>query len=77
MSGLSAQHAVAPYMKVEHTVEILCEKGCSAVRETIEKLESGIALAETRDLTHSERLQVIKELKSIMAVYGDSCRVTF
>ena len=77
MSILSVQKLATPYLKVEHCVEILCAKGCRSVRDDITKLEAGIVLPETRNLTHNELLSVIQELKSIMAVYGDTCRVTF
>jgi len=63
--------------KVEECVEVLCEKGCGSVREDIEKLEAGIELQETQDLSKEELSKVVDELKSIMAVYGDSCRITF
>lgn len=63
--------------KVEKCVEVLCEKGCGSVREDIEKLESGVALPETENLSREELSIVVEELKSIMAVYGDSCRVSF
>ena len=63
--------------KVEQCVEVLCEKGCSSVREDIEKLEAGVDLPETQELSREELSKVVEELKSIMAVYGDSCRVTF
>ena len=63
--------------KVEKCVEVLCEKGCNSVRKDIEKLESGADLPETQDLSKEELSKVVEELKSIMAVYGDSCRVTF
>lgn len=63
--------------KVEQCVEVLCEKGCGSVREDLEKLEAGVKLPETEDLSKEELSRVVEELKSIMAVYGDSCRVTF
>lgn len=63
--------------KVEKCVEVLCEKGCTSVREDIEKLESGKELPETRNLSREELSKVVDELKAIMAVYGDSCRITF
>ena len=63
--------------KVEKCVEVLCEKGCSSVREDLEKLESGKVLPETSNLSREELSKVVDELKSIMAVYGDSCRITF
>ena len=66
-----AQHAV------EKVVEELCEKGCQSVRQDIEKLEAGQPVPETRNLSRDELTHVVEELKSIMAVYGDSCRINF
>lgn len=62
-------------MKVEKCIEILCEKGCGSVREDIEKLEAGVKLPETDGLSQKEIMTVLKELKSVMAVYGDTCRI--
>ena len=62
--------------KIELCVEILCVQGCGSVRTTISRLESGEVLPETEDLTNDELSKVIKELKSIMAVYGDSCPIS-
>ncbi|MGD2117318.1 MAG: hypothetical protein PVG66_03090 [Chromatiales bacterium] len=47
------------------------------MRDDIQKLEAGVTLPETNGLTQIELLNVLKELKAIMAVYGDTCRVTF
>jgi hypothetical protein len=38
-------------------------------------LESGLQLPETEDLSEDERRLVLRELKQIMAVYGDACRL--
>ena len=55
-------------------VESICGKGCQSVRRDIEVLENAGELPETRGLSAAERDLVLDELKSIMAVYGDSCR---
>ena len=56
-------------------VEAVCEKGCRRVREDIATLERGEPIPECADLTRGERGQVLRELKQIMAVYGDTCRI--
>lgn len=61
--------------KISACVEAICNKGCIQVREDIEHLERGEILPEMASLPLDERQQVLKELKSIMAVYGDSCRI--
>lgn len=63
--------------KIDQAVEILCEKGCGSVRDDLERLESGEKLPETENLSKEELSKVVEELKSIMAVYGDTCRVSF
>lgn len=60
---------------VEACVERLCSKGCRQVRLDIATLESGGDLPETRDLSAAQRSALLEELKQVMAVYGDSCRV--
>ncbi len=59
--------------RVEHAVEALCHRGCRAVWEIIDTLESGGEVPETIDLTGAEVDAVIAELRVIMAVYEGSC----
>jgi hypothetical protein len=59
----------------EARLEALCAKGCRQVRRDIVALESGAELPETQGLTADERTRLLAELKQIMAVYGDSCRL--
>ncbi|MBK1720653.1 hypothetical protein [Thiocystis violacea] len=60
---------------VEACVEVLCGKGCRQVRLAILALEAGADLPEVRDLTPRQRDRLLAELKAIMAVYGDACRL--
>lgn len=60
---------------LEVRVETICERGCRLVWDAIEQLDRGEHLPETADLSPSERDWVLAELKSVMAVYGDRCRV--
>ncbi len=61
--------------RVEARVETICLKGCRQVRRDIALLESGAEIPETRGLVPEERRLLLCELKQIMAVYGDSCRI--
>ena len=61
--------------KIETCVEKICNKGCLQVRQDILRLECGKSLPEMADLSGEERLKILSELKTIMAVYGDSCRI--
>jgi hypothetical protein len=61
--------------KIEECVEILCNKGCRAVRKDIAALERGQPLPEVWQLDAEERRKVLAELQAIMAVYGDSCKI--
>jgi hypothetical protein len=63
------------HCRVEARIEAVCQKGCSEVRRDIAALESGVHLPETEDLNEDERRLVLRELKQIMAVYGDACRL--
>jgi hypothetical protein len=63
------------HCRVDVRIEAVCSKGCSQVRQDIAALEAGAELPETRDLTEEERSTLLRELKQIMAVYGDACRL--
>lgn len=60
---------------IELYVEAICEKGCQSVREDMRLLSQGVVLPELKDLDEMARKMVLKELRSIMAVYGDGCPV--
>lgn len=61
--------------QVESCIEVLCQKGCLSVRADIRALEQGTDLPETAGLSREATRLVLQELKAIMAVYGDSCRI--
>lgn len=58
--------------KINQCIEALCNHGCGAVRATINNLEMGIEIEQTRELNKEEMITVLNELKTIMAVY-DEC----
>jgi hypothetical protein len=60
---------------LDSRVEALCQRGCRQVRQSIATLEQGGDIPETGDLSSDERGLLLAELKSIMAVYGDTCRI--
>lgn len=60
---------------LETCVETICRKGCRAVWADIDALAAGRSIAETADLTPSERQAVLHELQAVMAVYEGSCVV--
>lgn len=55
--------------KINACVETLCGKGCREVTRVIGALEQHGAVAEAAALSADERNAVLRELKSIMAVY--------
>jgi hypothetical protein len=59
--------------QIDRAVENLCLKGCASVREDIKLLQRGVVLPEIQDLDEFARRTVLKEIQSIMAVYGDVC----
>lgn len=60
---------------LEVRVETICERGCRQVWDAIDALEQGCELPETADLSRAERAWVLAELKTVMAVYGERCRL--
>lgn len=73
-SSVGHQSAGDMYSKnIQACVDAICAKGCGAVREDILWLERGRDVPEVAGLEEHELQAVIKELKSIMSVYGDTC----
>jgi hypothetical protein len=60
---------------LESRLEAICQRGCRETRAAITQLEQGGELTETADLMPRDRARLLAELKAIMAVYGDRCRV--
>jgi hypothetical protein len=54
---------------IEARVTTICERGCVRVREVIATLQQGRDAPETRGIRDDERMQILHELESIMAVY--------
>jgi hypothetical protein len=55
--------------KVQLCVELVCQKGCTDVLETIFALEQNRAVSEMHSLNSDEVQAVLTELKQIMAIY--------
>lgn len=55
--------------KLTHYLEVLCQSGCDTVNATIEAMENNQPISITHDLNPDERQILLRELKSIMAVY--------
>ena len=55
--------------RLSQYLDHLCNQGCTAVREAIEQMEAGDSLPELASLNHAEQQHLLRELKSIMAVY--------
>lgn len=58
--------------QIELVLEQICEQGCRSVNKVIKQLETGGRIELTRDLNESQQKILLKELKSIMAVYGET-----
>jgi hypothetical protein len=58
---------------IEECVELICQKGCRSVKQDINLLQRGAILPELEVLDDLARQVVLKELRAIMAVYGDRC----
>ncbi len=59
--------------RVDQCIESMCHKGCKLLWDDIAALEQGEQPEETVSLSTAERSLVLDELKSIMAVYTDTC----
>jgi len=55
--------------RIAQCVEILCQQGCTEVRATIVRIESGAKIPQTAGMSGEEIEAVLAELKAIMAVY--------
>ncbi len=62
-------------LQLESRLENICQQGCQQVRRIIAALDTGDEIPETHGLNQSERAALLAELKQIMAVYGDVCRI--
>ncbi len=58
-------------VKIDRCVEGLCDQGCDRVNSFIAALKGGQDFPEVAGLSMEERQQVLENLVSIMAVYGD------
>lgn len=54
---------------VEERVTLICELGCVRVREVIIVLQEGGTTPETENTNPADRMQILQQLQSIMAVY--------
>ncbi|RMG34186.1 MAG: hypothetical protein D6720_09950 [Gammaproteobacteria bacterium] len=61
--------------RIDDCIERLCQKGCAQVWGDIDALERGESLPETEGLSDGERQRVLRELKAVMRVYKDRCRL--
>ncbi len=61
--------------RVADAVEEICQLGCKMVLKKISILEAGESVNELRDLCYQGQQEVLAELKSIMSVYGNICRL--
>lgn len=54
---------------ISKAVEAICHQGCTSVSSIIEMLEKGETVEQAVHLSCDELIALLKELKSIMAVY--------
>lgn len=54
---------------VSHCIDNICQLGCDGVRHTIAAIENGESPEQVSSLKSEDKLQVLTELKDIMAVY--------
>jgi hypothetical protein len=61
--------------RIDACVEQLCQKGCARVWGDIELLERGGRPVGTEALSAEDCGLVLQELKAVMSVYADRCRL--
>lgn len=54
---------------ISRAVENICHQGCTTVSDIIAMLEKGETVKQASHLSCEELMALLKELKSIMAVY--------
>ena len=54
---------------ISKAVEAICHQGCTSVSSIIDALEKGASIEQTSHLSYNELIVLLKELKTIMAVY--------
>jgi hypothetical protein len=57
----------------DECVEALCQDGCDMVNRYISLMRDDQLVPALQHLTDEERMRVLRELESIMAVYGQRC----
>ncbi|MCP5142143.1 MAG: hypothetical protein H6926_06515 [Chromatiales bacterium] len=75
MASRVARQNVPSADAVEVVIEQMCQAGCKTVLQKIDAMERGEKIPECAGLGQDERHVVLHELKSIMAVYGNVCRL--
>ncbi len=63
-----------PSKKTQDYVEQICQQGCNAVRQYIESIESATPSRPSELFAQADKTQqreILKELKTIMAVYDN------
>ena len=54
---------------ISKAVDAICHQGCTSVASIIDALEKGKPIEQASHLSYNELIALLKELKTIMAVY--------
>jgi len=60
-----------PSKRTQDYLEQICEQGCATVHQEIELLEHSQPSALLKGMSQTQQQEILKELKSIMAVYDN------
>jgi len=63
------------HQAIDDAIEALCQGGCRAVLDDVASLERGDAVPETACLSPAETREVLEELRALMSVYNNTCRM--
>ena len=61
--------------RIDRAIDRICDEGCRAVTRYIARLKNGEDHPHWRHLDIEERRILLRELESVMAVYGGCCRI--
>ncbi len=61
--------------RVDEMLELVGQQGCVQTRRIIAEMEGGLFPTACEDLSQAERWTLLQELREVMEVYGEACRI--
>lgn len=67
--------SMSHHQSLENCIELFCRKGCRALLRDIQAMEQGEIPPEAAHLDVDARVELLAELKAVMAVYQRPCDI--